>query len=62
MKVLYCPICQKPIQECECGDGCDVCGVRKAFYALQVCGECVELARGELCADIGCFSVDGERR
>ena len=44
---LYCPICQKPIQHCQCGDGCAVCGQRKAIYAVQVCGECVELPRKE---------------
>jgi hypothetical protein len=41
--ILYCPVCQKLIQDCTCGDGCAVCVKRKAIYALQVCGECVEL-------------------
>jgi hypothetical protein len=47
MKKLYCPVCQKLIQDCECGDGCAVCARAKAIYALQVCGDCVELPESD---------------
>lgn len=41
--ILLCPVCGEAITDCQCGDGCAVCGGAKAVYALAVCGDCVEL-------------------